>query len=252
MTRVRLLMVLAAILIAVPSYAVAAISEVASMRQTFNAGAFDSTTVAYPNNITVGQLLIAAGTIWDDTNDTYTVSVAGCSATFSVIMGTASSLSAGGYYRTFIASGVAGSTGACTLTIDPSPATATSYGSGAIDAFTCNACSLDVDGGTSTGTSTTVSDALTTLTADALIIGVAATRDGFNTTWTPGGSYTAFGDIGDATNATHNAVFRIATSATEYIVDWTIVASAPWAAQTVSFKESTGVDTVPFYKRRAQ
>ena len=231
------------------SVALAAITEVSTMQASGSYSDVDSTaSLAYPNNITTGDLLIIAGTNWNAVTQTLTIT--GCSTTWAVAQGDDFSGS-GGVFKTFVGYGIAGSTGACTPTVDPGGIG--NYGSYSLDSFTgVHATPLDVDGGTSTGTSTAASDSITTGTANALIIGVMTQSIGL-TALTPGGSYTQFGEVEAVDNSPHNAVFRVATTATSYTVDWTLADSSPWAAQTVSFKESTGTpDTVPFYKRRAQ
>lgn len=240
---------LIALALLLPQFAQAAIIEVATMQASGSYADVDSTaSVAFPNNITIGNLLIVAGTNWNAA--TQTISISGCSTSWTVVHGSDFSGS-GGVFKTFIGYGIAGSTGACTPTVDPGGIG--NYGSYSLDSFTgVHATPLDVDGGTSTGTSTAASDSITTGTANALIIGVMTQSIGL-TALTPGGSYTQFGEVEAVDNSPHNAVFRVATTATSYTVDWTLADSSPWAAQTVSFKESTGTpDTVPFYKRRAQ
>lgn len=177
------------LLLSLPAVGHAAIAEVASMRATKEFSNVDSTTQAYPNNITAGDLLIVAGTNWN--TGTTTMSVTGCSTTFSVIQG-ADTSGNGGVYKSFIAYGIAGTSGACTLTIDPQGTG--NYGSVSQDAFSgVDATPLDADGGSSTGSGTAVADSITTVAANALIIGVSFHTSGGSETMTPGGSYTQIG-----------------------------------------------------------
>lgn len=228
---------LALIMLCLSSPALGAIAEVASMRAS---GSYTNVAsiaaLAFPNNVTAGHLLIVAGDNWNASDQT--MAVTGCSTTWAVIQAAGTS-GAGGVYRSFIAYGIAGASGACTPTIDPSGTG--NYGSYSLDSFSGvdTTTPLDVDGGSSTSTGTSASDSITTGTANALIIGVLQHRDGTTSrTLTPGGSYTQIGEVESVSDAPHNAVFRLATTATSYTVDWTIGASVIWEAQTVSFKEA--------------
>ncbi len=235
----RILLCAALLLISTPSWG--AIAEVSSMRVSCEwTNAASSTACVFPNNITSGNLLIAAGVNWNVSDQT--MAVTGCSTTWTVIQGQTLSADSG-VYRSFVAYGIAGTSGACTPTIDPSGSG--NYGSASLDSFSgVHGTPLDADGGSSTGTSSTPSDSITTGTANALIIGVLQ-KDGTASTLTPGGSYTQFGEIESVSNAAHNAEFLIATTATSYSVNWTTGASRPFVAQTVSFKEASGGGSTP-------
>lgn len=227
----------------------AAIAEVASMRASGEyTNVASSAALSFPNNVTAGQLLVAAGVNWNATTQTLVFS--GCSTTWAVVQG-ADQSGNGGVYKTFIAYGIAGASGPCTPTADP--AGTGNYGSYSLDAFSgVNATPLDADGGDSTGTGTTPSDSITTGTANALILAVMSHTDGVaDRTLTPGGTMTQFGEIESVANAPHNAEFRIVTSATSYTPDWTVGTSVTWRAQTLSAKEATasGPD-MSFIKRR--
>lgn len=233
---------LALIILFAPSVSWGAITEVASMRASGEYTNVDFTAaLAFPNNVTAGDLLIAAGTNWKGSSQT--IAVSGCSTTWTTIHG-ADRSGAGGIYRTWVAYGIAGVSGACTPTVDPG--STSNYGSYSLNAFRGSPSTpLDVDGGDSTGTGTTASDSITTGTANALIIGVMLHTDtAANRTLTAGGSYTQFGEIESVANAPHHAEFRIATTATAYTVDATIGTSVTWSMQTVSFKEATAAATV--------
>jgi hypothetical protein len=210
-----------------------AIAEVGSGSQRATAtGASGDRTLAFPGDVTAGNLLIVAGcgftvggadpapTITDTRTTSYTVASA---AIFT-------------NGRLFIGYGVAPSSGANTVSIDWASNTGNTF---SIDEFSGQDSSpLDVDGGSSTGTGTAVSDSLSTLTAGALIIGVMAHDGTSGISITPGVNYTQIGEDQDNSFQDHNAVFRIATTATSYTVDWTIGASSPWGAYTLAFKPS--------------
>lgn len=210
----------------------AAISEV--QKRSTTVSTFNSTTLAYTSNVTSGNLLIIVGNNWRS---------GGASIAVSDTLGTSYTVKQNAFTNntTFIIYGIAPSSGANTITLDPTS-------SGNYAAFTIVEYSgvdtvtpLDVDGSTSTGTSTSASDSLTTTTADALIIGVMGFTTATTITLTPGGSYIQLGEYED-NNAivAYNAVSRIATSATSYTVDWTMGSSDTWYAQTAAFKAAGG------------
>lgn len=246
MRRLRLPILLLAFLM--PVHGWAAIAEVASMRANDTASDFTSDTTAFPNNITANQLLVMAGNLWNAGDVLVgSTTVTGCSTTFTVVFGSAIS-DDGGFYRPFIARGVAGSTGACTLTLAPPVGT---YGTWVIDAFSGidTGTPLDVDGGSSTSSSTAPADAITTLTANALIIAVLA-HSGGGVIIDPDGTYTQFGEEEFTAVSSFSAQFKLLASAGADTADWTLGSSVPWSAQTMSFKEASTAQTVGFYRRR--
>lgn len=190
----------------------------------------------YPGSVTSGDLLVIAGGMYaGDGNPTFDSLTSTRSSAFSVFLG---STVAAGLQRTFIAYALATSSGACTITADlGSDGADAAYISAAIDEFSgVNATPLDVDGGTSTGTSTSAADTITTLTANDLIIGVATHVT--LATLTATGGLTTFGEYdGPGTDQVYfNAAFQIATSATAYSPTWTLGSLSGWAAQTAAFK----------------
>lgn len=221
-----------------------AIAEVGSSSQRASVEgsvAFDTKDLPFPGNVTSGSLLIVAGAMWNTSTQTLTVTdTLGTSYTVEVSAGMAGQ---GGFYQTFIAYGIASSGGANTVTIDPSVASA--FGSFAIDEFSgVHSSPLDVNGGTSTGTSTTPSDGITTVATNALIIGVMTHSSVATETLTPGGDYTEFGTIETPDGSPFSAVYRIVTPG-PYTVGWTIGNSRDWVAQTMSFKEAVSGPVVP-------
>lgn len=206
-----------------------------SQRATKASTAADSDTLAYPGSVTSGNLLICVGAAFDSGTNPVPPVVSSTRTT-----GNWTIMSAGNGTDTglWIAYALATSSGACTVTTNPAGAVGTwTWG---IDEFNAGALTIavSVDGSaaSSTGTGTSVTNNITTLTAGELIIGVML-QTGLDTTMTPGGSYTQFTeDENDTTNQCHNGVFRVATTATSYTVDWTLGASRTWRALTGSFK----------------
>lgn len=219
-----------------------AFAEVGSGSQR-NSGtsAGTSASIAFPGNVTSGNLLIASGMARDGNGGaSLTVS---CADSISTSYTTLLSTNFNADNRFFIAYGVAGSSAANTITCTQSGGGGGSQAVGfAIDEFSGqHATPLDTDGGQSTGTSTSPSDSLTTGVANALIIGVVIHNDNTNPSITPSGSYTEIAQDADydADNTDYSVVYRIATTATSYTVDWTLGSSTLWGVYTVSFKPAT-------------
>lgn len=211
------------------------IAEVGSGSQRATASALnggDSHTVAFPANITSGNLLVVGGAYWKGaTIDSITVTDTR-STTYTVVL---DGQSIG--WRAFLAYGIASSSGACTVTIDPDGATL--YGSSAIDEFSGVNTSTPVDASTqtATGTSTTPSVSITTATTGALIFGVVSGENVSSGGLTPGSGFTQIGELEDSSNTwDFNAEFKLATSATSYTVDWAKATSAAWSAMAIAFK----------------
>ena len=197
--------------------------------------ATDTATAVFPANVAADSLLIVAGAAWAALGAPASIAVTDTLATAYTVDLTAAV--PGSNIRLFIARGLAPSAGACTVTVDPAGLVVDF--SFSIDEFSgSHATPLDVDGGSSSGTDAAPADALTTLTANDLIIGVMA-QDGATKTLTPGADYTQIGE--NETNAAmqcHNAVFRIVTTAQAYTVDWTMASSSLWGAYTAAFREA--------------
>lgn len=193
-------------------------------------GSADFQTLAFPGNVVSGSLLIVGGCVYHGSGTGFDGTVTDTVSTpYTVLAGTTvSGLSS------FIAYGLAAASGANTVTVTPAEAKL-GY-SFAIDEFSgSHATPLDVDGGTSTGTSTTPSDGITTITAGDLIIGVMCDLGEANDTITNNDG-TTIGESEDGTATVRfNTMFQIVTTATAYTIDWTTT-SQSWIAQTAAFK----------------
>lgn len=202
-----------------------------SQRATKFVAASDSTTLAFPANVVANNLLVVAGSAFAATQPTSIVVSDSLSSSYTVLYASGT--------RAFIAYALAASSGACTVTVNPQGTSADF--SFSIDEFNANnAISLDVDGGVSSGTSTTPADDILTVTANDLLIGIM-NHDSVDQILTPGTNYTQIGESEDNTGQeAHNAEFRIVTTATTYTVDWTVGASVAWNARTAAFKEAAG------------
>lgn len=190
-------------------------------------------TLAFPANVTSGSLLICGGCAFESGG--VSVSSVTDTRTTSYTVLSAIPFTAG---RIWIAYGIAPSGGANTVQVNFA---GTNPGSSySIDEFSgVHATPLDVDGGQTIATSTTVSDTLTTLTANDLLIGCAA-YDAGTTTLVEGASYTLIGK--EASNAfqDHLLEFRLVTTAQLYTVTATVGASVPNSMYTAAFKEAVG------------
>lgn len=227
-------LLLALTLLAAPAIADCAITEVPSQRASGGTcNDVNTCTAAFPNNVAAGNLLVVGGATWDDPGSgSVTVTDTIGTAYTTVLCTTMDS----GRQNTYYAYGIAPSSGANTVTVDPSGASA-NYIRVHIDEFTGTAASpFSVDGGNSTGTSTSPSDSITTATANELLlalVGVASTA-----VTTPDGAYTQIGETEGALRG-NNFVFRIVTTATSYTPAWTLGVSSAWVACSASFKEPT-------------
>jgi hypothetical protein len=190
----------------------------------------DSHGVAFPGNVAIGNLLVVSGAYYgnpasiavtDTRSTSYTVELGG---------------SLGGVGVAFIAYGIAPSSGACTVTVDPAGASG-SYGSFCIDEFSgVHATPLDSAFVERTDPATTTALVeITTVAADALV--VAVTHVIADTSHTPTGGWTEIGELTDnAATYNFNTVFQIVTDPDEYIPTWTIGGSTTHRSAAISFK----------------
>ena len=216
-----------------------------SQRNQTSAASADSTTLVFPANVAADSLLVVAGACWAVAGAPASVAVTDTLTTAYTVLDVANV----GNVRYFIARGLAPSAGACTVTVNPDGAA--SDFSFSIDEFSgSHATPLDVDGGSSTGTSTTPSDGITTVTADDLLIGVMTHVAVSSPTLTKGADYTQIGEIeNNLTTQCHHAEFRIVTTAQAYTVDWTVGASVAWGCYTAAFKEAVAAAGQPTMRR---
>lgn len=232
----------------IPVCGFAAIAEVGggSQRVTGSAGNFDSTTQAYNANVTINNLMVCGGNIWRSPALTGITITDTLSSTWTVVLGPQTS-----EFVAFIAYAVVPSSGAVTLTINPTGGN--NYGTWSCDEFSGIPTSslVDADGGSSSGNSTTPSDSITTTTSNALILGLIANATNTSVFISPGSGFTTIGETESASWAAHHFEFKIGTSATSYTVDGTFNSAVNWNVQTYAFKESAGgANVTQFYRRR--
>lgn len=209
----------------------------------------DSGTLAFPANVVSGNLLVVLGAVYGFPASGSPVAVTDTRSTSYTVR---SALIADGLndLTVFIAFGAALSSGACTVTVNPA---GTLDGvSFYIDEFSGqHATPEDVDGGSSTGFGTAVSDSLTTLTSNDLILGVESHLSPSTITE----DFTLIGEVESQVNQAGSGQFRLVTTAQAYSMTWTLDASPDWIAYTVAIKPaSTAVranySTFPKHKIR--
>lgn len=210
------------------------ISEVSSKRATSNTtGGQDSKTLAVPSGVTSGQLIAVGGAIWTSGGTTVAPAVTdSLGNTYTIEFDSASGL--GVNWALFTAYTVSGSSGACTITVNPNGAS--SDFSFSLDVFS-GVTQLDVDGSVSSGNPSAgpAQDTILTVAADTLILCTVSNEAG--TTMTPLTNYTEIGEAeSGASNQPHSFLFRIVSSATTYTPGVTLGASTTWMAQSLSLK----------------
>jgi hypothetical protein len=208
-----------------------------SQRAVKTAGGVDSTTLAFPGNVNKDNLLVVLGSCWDNAGAPASIAVSDSRGTsYAVLL----SADATNKFTIFIAYGIAPSSGACTVTVDPS-GSASDLGF-AIDEFSgVNAAALDVDGSFSAFSTSTPQDDITTLSANDLVLGVMSFA-GATQTITKGASYTEIGQNQLTNNAQpFGAEFAIVSPAQLYTVDWVISGTPAWRVYTAAFKRSIAV-----------
>jgi hypothetical protein len=207
-------------------------------------GNYDSATLAFVSNVVSGRLLTCSGGCWNGSSITDVVVTSDrTTGNWTTVMGPVVS---GTPNRTWIAYAVATSSGACTVTINPNAGGA--YSTHYIAEWSDNhATPLDVDGGSSTGASTTASDAVTTIDANTLVLAMVThgSSGSFSITEDTGGGWTKLGEDEGTANCPSACEYQIFTSAGAKTASWTFGASLNWAAQTLSFKAAASSAVYP-------
>src|SRR5262245_55489571 len=230
-----LILALALLLIATVSEAAITVNT-GQVAEKLEGGAVTSSALAYPGSVTTRQLLIAGGETFDDAvTQSLTSTCSSGSWTVSSFDFTGANLG-----RAWVAWAIANASGACTVTLALSPSSEASWAivtASGVDTST----PLDVDGGGQFGTSTSPARSLTTTTANALIIGaMAAEYDLAAVTITPPSSPAVeLAEDEGGTFAPYSLVYRLATTATNYTLSWTLSRSMNWGVVVVAFREAT-------------
>lgn len=233
-----------------PAYA--AISVVQS-KGDCTAANFTSTTCAFPSNVTSGNVLVACGANWNGNNMSGMAATDSLSTNYAEIVGAATT--SGVAIKTWFAYGVATSSGANTITQTPSGGVGW-YGSwGILELSGVDTTTpLDVDGGNSTGTGTTVSDGITTSAADTIVLACMSHGNSgtISITEDTGGGWTSAGEVENYSNAPYAWEYQIFSSAGAKTASFTIGNSIGWTIQTLSLKQTAGSTPVEYFRRRLQ
>jgi hypothetical protein len=207
-----------------------AIAEITTQRASGGSGSDHS--LAYPADVTAGNLLICAGSIWRGAG-TQAPTIADTQVNSWTLVGSTNLTTwGGGENQTYIAYAIAGSSAANTVTVTPHAGS--DFTNMAITEFSGNnATPADVNGGDSAGSGTTASDSITPGVDDALIIAVCNCQNG---TITPNASWTQIAEDEGSSVSPYNLMrLIISGSPSAQTPDWT-VPSGEWVAQTHSFK----------------
>ena len=228
----------------------AAITEVGGGSQRAS-GTFSGTgakTVAFPGNVASGSLIVVAGTVYSNSGGAPSISVTDNRSPSFVVTTTVID----GQDDNFIACGFTTSSGANTISVTNSVGDASNTMWYSIDEFSGadKASCPEVDGSISTANSTTASDSLTTLNANALVVGVMTT-DSPDTSFTPGGGWTQIAEQESHAVQSGSAIFQIVGAAGSYSPSWTLDASRIWYVSSASFKAAAD-ETFGFRMRRIQ
>lgn len=200
--------------------------------------------------VTAGNLLICGGSAWNGSSMTAVTATDSVGTTYSGIMGAVKP--SGIPDRPWVVYGIAGGTGANTATINLNGGTYSS--ATCIEVSGNHASPLDVDGGSSTGTSTTPADSVTTSAADTIVVGVMTVNGGAAFAPDTGAGWIEAGEIESTSNSPSSMIYQIFSSAGAKTPTWT-TSNDPWSAMSVSFKAAAGggaSQTFGFRKRLPQ
>lgn len=226
-----------------------AIAEVSGRRAT-GRGFGSIFATAFPGNVTSGDLLVVAGTIGRDSSGF--AGPSGTTITVTDNRGTSYTVVRGSVIgvnvmqrQTFIAYGLAPSSGANTVTITLSNLCSISYG---IDEFSgVHATTPFHNSVATTGSGITpVAGSIFPSAANAMLVGVMA-HSASTTVLTPNtgntqiGEWETNGGSVDANESAFNAAFRVFVGTGTFSISWTAGAFIPWGALAVAFIPPTPV-----------
>lgn len=253
----RVLFALMLLLMGTPAWA--AIAEVGSGSQRAkyssnnDAGEDASSALSFPGNVTSGNKLIVAFTCWRGSGAPASCGISDSQGnSYTVVSGTT------GNWRVGIACATAGSTGANSVTLNPTGG-ANDFIAFVIDEFSgITSCTPDVDGGLATGTATTSpSTTITTTTDNSLVVGFyTPTTLSSNTTIAEGSGLTLIGE--DETcngnpngNLCYSGEFKVAGTAGSVTVNWTTGTSLAYGIYRVSYAPTAASSTSGISRSRA-
>lgn len=239
-TRAASLLLVALLLCAAPARA--AITEVASQLNTVQANGWATQTVAFPNNVTAGNLVVFIGGFWNTTLIT-SVTCAKSSGTatvgsFTSLIGPTGTGWAGGTGIAAICYAVVTGTGSLTLVLSTNVGSGNTV-SGTTDEFTGQDTStpLDANGTENTGTSTSQSASVTTTLNNSLVLAVQVINGGdtINVTWS--GATQMFEDETSSFQP-NNALFKVVGAAGAQTATWTTTGGDTFSAIALAIREA--------------
>jgi hypothetical protein len=199
-----------------------------------NGSTVDSASIT----VTSGNLMVVWGSAWKGITAVTVTDTR--STSYSTILGSGLSDGAGGQYRPFLAYGIVPTSGACVVTIAPSGDPGM-WMNAVIDEFSgVSASPLSVNGGSSTGTGSPMSDGITTLTAGELVVAVVGMGAGTGDfSMTPAAGWTQVEEVESTAIACYSAIFQVVGAAGAYTPSWTSGANRAWSVTSASFKAPT-------------
>lgn len=241
----------ACLVLSSPAYAAIAVVQ---SKGDCTAGGFTSATCIFPSNVTAGNVIAACGSVWNGNNLTGQALTDSVSTNYAEVVG--GQPPSGVPNKTWIAYGVVTSSGANTVTQTPAGGTGWYSSWGIVELSGVDTGTpLDVDGGNSTGTSTTPLDGITTTAADTIVLACMSHGNSgtISITEDTGGGWTSLGEVEGTGNAPYAWEYQIFTSAGAKTAGFTLGNNVGWAVQTLSLKAaSAGANVSQFYRRRPQ
>jgi hypothetical protein len=210
-----------------------------------------SSTLAFPNPVTAGNLIVFAGAVWNDAavaSVTVTKSAGGATLVSPGIIAVAGELTPTVTDNfPWLAYGIVETGGTLTLQVAPST-TSGNYINAQVDEFTgVDPTPLDATGSETTGegSSGPATGTITTATAGALIVGVLCLYGG--AVINVGSGYTQLDEDETQNRVAYNSQWSLAGAAGSYNVDWTGWSGATrgWSLISLAFKELATTPPLP-------
>lgn len=218
-----------------------AFNEVAGRKASADFSGVTTFSLAMAGNVTANNLLVASGNIWDDPF------VSACTASSTLhASGWRVDLYNGAPNSTvFHATRVASSSGAETITIDPSDG-GECWGSMSVDEFSASGAisysGITASFGSQIGTTTPAASSFTTTAASSLLLGVHGSDGALypaSITTAPNAGYTEYGEVESTANANHGAAYRAVTAGT-YTMSWTSGTANNCGTIVIAYDEAGG------------
>lgn len=230
-----------------------AIAQVGGQQASATADSTTSITIAYPGNVTNGNVLvIGVGRFSPSTNDPFVVGDISQSAgtatvgTFTLDVDIGQAVGTGFHQVALFSVPVTG-TGSCTIQIGSGPAS--SFWFAGVDEYSDADITSSRVGGTcessgNAGSGVPNAGGLQTSIASALV-GICVTDTGASSTHTPGVDWATIAESEDGTlHQTGNMEGRVTTGPVQDRVDWTAPTTLEWTAVGASYKQTAAAASV--------